>query len=146
MSPCSYELRRRVVDHTVPMKDDRKSLGELADLAQTSDEALAELVAGDRERRTLIEAQYPGLFAAATRLFFDIDPVGINFESNTDEYESEVGTVLPRLESAGTVADVERIVREEFVKWFGASYEGHRTDRLASELWSLWKAWKSTTR
>ena len=72
--------------------------------------------------------------------------MGINFELNTEEYDPEVSSVLPRLESARGVADVRRILREEFLKWFEASYEGERSDRLASELWALWQGWKSTRR
>jgi hypothetical protein len=84
-----------------------------------------------------------GLFAATSDLFFRADPLGINFESNADEYEPEVGTVLPRLESAGSVGDVEQILREEFSRWFGDVFDGRSTDRLAPELWSLWQTWKS---
>jgi hypothetical protein len=97
----------------------------------------------ERER---VKAQYGGLFVAAADLFFRVDPAGINFAFNTDEYEPEVGTVLPRLESAGSVGDVVRILREEFSNWFGDSFDGQRTDQLAPELWSLWQARKSTGR
>jgi hypothetical protein len=125
------------------MADDAKTLDELADLARRGDTALFDTTADERERRKLVKAQYAGLFAAVTDLFFRVDPVGINFESNADEYEPEVGTVLPRLESAGSVGDVERILREEFSRWFGDSFDGQSSDRLAPELWSLWQARKS---
>ena len=44
------------------------------------------------------------------------DPVGINFESNTDEYEPEVGTILPQLRSCKSADDVRRMVDREFVR------------------------------
>ena len=128
------------------MNDDPKTLDDLADLARTSDNAMSEWIADKRDERERVKAQYAGLFVAATDLFFRVDPAGINFESNTDEYEPEVGTVLPRLESAGSVGDVARILREEFSSWFGDSFDGQRTDQLAPELWSLWQARKSTGR
>lgn len=121
--------------------DERPTPG---DLAQGWDPAVIERADYEHRGRQLVKARYPSLFAAVTDLFFRIDPVGINFETNTDEYEPEVGTVLPRLELARSVADVREIVREELVVWFGRPYEGEATDRLASELWSLWQTWKST--
>jgi len=33
------------------------------------------------------------------------DPIGINFEVNTDEYESEAGTILPKLRSCRSADD-----------------------------------------
>ena len=48
------------------------------------------------ERRKLRE-EYGILFESVAALLFKHDPVGINFDHNTDEYESEAGTILPRL-------------------------------------------------
>ena len=146
MSPGSGSHEAPSLHHTVPMNDDPKTLDDLAERARTSDSALFETIADKRDQRERVKAQYAGLFPAATALFFRVDPAGINFETNTDEYEPEVGTVLPRLESAGSVGDVARILREEFSSWFGDSFDGQSTDRLAPELWSLWQAWQSTGR
>src|SRR6266513_2027251 len=114
------------VDDSV-LVDERPTLG---DLAERWDATVAERADDERRQRHLLQARYAGLFAAATDLFFAIDPVGINFETNVDEYEPEVGTVLPRLESAESVEDARQILHEELVSWFGAPYEGARTDRL----------------
>jgi hypothetical protein len=122
------------------MTDDRNTLGDLSNRNMLGDPADV----GDRRR--LVKTEYAGLYAAATHLFFKVDPIGINFASNSDEYEPEVGTVLPRLESAESVDDVGRILREEFRRWFGDVFDGRSTDRLAPELWSLWQAWKSSHR
>ncbi len=45
--------------------------------------------------------------------------MGINFESNTDEYEPEVDTILPRIKDLNERKEIELVVREEFEKWFG---------------------------
>jgi len=50
--------------------------------------------------REPIEKSYPRLFDTMAEILFRHDPLGINFEHNTDEYPPEVGTILPRLESA----------------------------------------------
>jgi hypothetical protein len=45
-----------------------------------------------------------------------------------DEYDPEVSTILPRLREARAAVDVQRIVHEEFVRWFGANLVGPLTD------------------
>jgi hypothetical protein len=72
-------------------------------------------------------------------MFFRADPVGINFETNTDEYEPEVRTVLPRLPHASSAVDVQRILHEEFSAWFGSSAgPAERYESLAQDVWQLW--------
>jgi hypothetical protein len=84
--------------------------------------------------------QSPGLYARLLVSFFRHDPMGINFGSNTDEYAPEVDTVLPRLSSASNTMDVQRILHEEFVRWFDGSTAGspERYRPLAEAVWSLW--------
>jgi hypothetical protein len=90
--------------------------------------------------RQRLRTQYAGLYEAALALLYHHDPVGINFEINPDEYEPEVGTILPRLQSCGSPKDVQQVVYEEFQRWFANSsgpYEGYES--IASELWELWR-------
>jgi hypothetical protein len=71
-----------------------------------------------RRRRTELRERYRVAYDGLSKILFTEDPVGINFEENTDEYEPEVGTIIPRLGDCRSVDDVRRIVHEEFVKWF----------------------------
>jgi hypothetical protein len=93
-----------------------------------------------RWRRSHIKRKYPHLFNEASALLFRFDPIGINFEDNTDEYEPEVGTILPRLPHCHSSADARRVVFEEFRKWFGPETAGDemKYDAIAAELWVLW--------
>lgn len=77
-----------------------------------------------REKRADLKRAYGAAYARLSEILFREDPIGINFEENTDEYEPEVGTILPRLRDACSVDDVRQIVHEEFVKWFDASTAG----------------------
>jgi hypothetical protein len=77
--------------------------------------------------RDRLKKQYGLLFATVAALLFESDPIGINFGDNTDEYEPEAGTILPRLASAKSVDDVQTIVDEEFSRWFRQS--GRRSSR-----------------
>jgi hypothetical protein len=48
-----------------------------------------------REERSRLRQVYGTLFDAVAALLFRSDPVGINFESNPGEYQTEAGTILP---------------------------------------------------
>jgi len=92
-----------------------------------------------QERRRL-KAEHRQLYDEVAALLFRHDPEGINFETNTDEYEPEVGTILPRLRSCRSEHDVLQVVHEEFVRWFGADTAGprERYAKIAAEIWQLW--------
>src|SRR5271155_4610832 len=93
-----------------------------------------------RWRRSYVKRRYATLFDDASALLFRHDPIGINCEDNTDEYDPEVGTILPRLSRCHSYAAVRGVVFEEFCKWFGPETAGDemRYDSVASELWELW--------
>jgi hypothetical protein len=108
---------------------------------------MAESEAGEqiREKRRQLKAQYGELYDATSALLFRHDPVGINFETNSDEYEPEVGTILPRLQTCRSADDVRQVVHEEFVRWFDASSAGpkeHYT-KIAEEIWPLWQKFRT---
>jgi hypothetical protein len=83
---------------------------------------------------------YGKLFDDVSSLLFRHDPIGINFDTNTDEYDPEARTILPRLSQCQSEADVLMVVIEEFHRWFGDDIredkEGYRS--IASEIWQLW--------
>jgi hypothetical protein len=92
------------------------------------------------ERRQL-KAEYGELFESITTLLFRHDPIGINFEVNPDEYQPETGTILPRLRTCESSADVLRVVHEEFSRWFGIDTAGsvERYSEIADGIWQLWQ-------
>lgn len=85
---------------------------------------------------------YKHLYEEVEEILFRYDPVGINFGENTDEYDPEVGTILPRLKEVCSEADVHGIVHEEFVRWFGASDAGAKDRQpykdASREIWLAW--------
>lgn len=113
------------------------------DPAESDRQARRERVRGQRKA---LKRQYKGVFAELTRAFFEADPAGINFDTNTDEYEPEVGTVLPRLTGARSAADVKNILIEEFTFWFEGSYDPKRLAELSETVWQLWSATDDRTR
>jgi hypothetical protein len=107
----------------------------MADMPRTREQIL-------QERRQL-KAEYGQLFDSVAALIFRHDPLGIAFDNeNTDEYEPETGTILPRLRGCESPAEALRVVHEEFVRWFDADTAGpeERYAEIASEIWQLWRS------
>jgi hypothetical protein len=95
--------------------------------------------------REALKWQYGKLFAAISEALFEADPVGINFEINTAEYEPEVGTIIPRLSSAQSAEDVQAIIHEEFCRWFDPVSTGAKEKYAAvsEKVWTLWLKYQS---
>jgi hypothetical protein len=95
-----------------------------------------------RKERAALRQRYRDLFDAVAAILFHADPIEINFETNTDEYEPEVGTILPRLRQDSTVENVARIVHEEFVHWFGIDVAESSENYLsvAARILDAWQA------
>jgi len=92
------------------------------------------------EERRHLKAEYGTLFDAVSALLFRHDPIGIAFDNeNTDEYDPETDTILPRLRNCESPSDVQRVVHDEFVRWFDAGNSGpaERYALIASEIWEL---------
>ena len=93
------------------------------------------------EARRRLKAEYPILFDKIAALLFRYDPIRISFEVNPNEYETEAATILPRLQNCQSAGDVQRVVHEEFVRWFDGSIAGQEKDYrdIASEIWQMWQ-------
>ena len=94
-----------------------------------------------QEEKKRFKAEYGELYFKVSEILFRHDPEGINFETNTDEYEPEVETILPRLKEASSATDLRRIIREEFIRWFGADEVGPESEfeEIAQEVWTAYQ-------
>jgi hypothetical protein len=92
-----------------------------------------------RAVRSAVQARDPTFFAAVSKAMFERDPMGINFTDNTDEYDAEAGTVIPRLAACRSIEEVAQVLLEEFRSWFGVETAGDiPTYRaLAADIWLL---------
>jgi hypothetical protein len=92
------------------------------------------------EERKRLRSEYRELFDSVSSVLFRHDPIEINFETNTDEYEPEVCTILPRLGDCASEADVARVVHEEFMRWFGEDSvsTADQYAEISAEIWRLW--------
>ena len=94
-----------------------------------------------KARRNRIKSDYRELYDSVSKILFTHDPIEINFETNDDEYEPEVSTILPRLKNCNSVTDVLIVIHEEFTKWFDEDTAGgkERYEQIAEEIWELWQ-------
>ena len=97
--------------------------------------------AENRRRRSELRRRFKGLYEEVTRILFEEDPIRINFETNTDEYEPEAGTILPRLRGCATAEDVRMLVHTEFVHWFGSEIAGP-AEKYTSAAKRIWEAFQ----
>ena len=94
------------------------------------------------EDRRRLKNKYGQLFDLVSAILFQADPIGIAFENpNTDEYDPEAETILPRMERCANVEDTLRVVHEEFVRWFDADNAGPKESyrKVATDIWQLWQ-------
>jgi hypothetical protein len=105
-----------------------------------SERATPEDIKRLREERKRLKAEYATLFNTLSEILFRNDPVGINFGFNTDEYEAETGSILPRLRDCVSLADVKKVVYREFLHWFGDSAGPEsKYDVIAEQVWEMWQ-------
>ena len=72
-----------------------------------------------------------------SKLLFEKDPIGINYENNTDEYDSEAVMIFQKLNKCRSVEDVKTLVYQVFVGQFDKEIAGpieHYAD-IAEELY-----------
>lgn len=74
---------------------------------------------------------YGKLFADVSDSLFQADPIGINFDDNTDEYALEAGTIIPRLKNRQFCPRCSGHGQAEL------AYRGHRTSSASLLLSTL---------
>ena len=93
-----------------------------------------------REKQKRLRGEYKTLYEKVADILNRHDPIGLNVGEQRDEYEPEVGTILPRLKEARSEEELRRIIHEEFVRWFGTETAGPapRYGSTASDIWKFW--------
>ena len=103
-------------------------------------EANAEMIRVAKADRVQRLAGHEEIVAKFEALLFERDPIGISFESNTDEYRAEAETIALRFLDDDPIEDPGRIAYEEFARWFGHEICGPPSSyqAIGRDLWQLW--------
>ena len=99
-----------------------------------------------RKQLPAVKAEFGPLFQEVSAILFRHDPMHINAGFNSDEYDPEVGTILPRLKDCRSARDVQKVVYEEFEQWFGIPGEREKYRLASLEIWSAWQRFENTKR
>ena len=93
------------------------------------------------DERLRLKAEHGELFDSISAILFRYDPICINFDFNTTEYDEEAGTILAKLHTCHSVDEVLQVVHQEFVHWFDPVTVGpaERYTGIATEVWQLWQ-------
>jgi hypothetical protein len=98
-----------------------------------------------KERRAL-KGEYKELFLAVSAILFRHNTIGLDFETNIDEYDPEVSPLLARLKTCHSAADVQTAAHEVFIMMFDAQIAGPRDlyAGIGADVWALWntRSWK----
>lgn len=91
------------------------------------------------KKRKILEKHEPLLFKKVVEILFKHDPMGIDYEVNTNEYEPEAGTIIPRLATCSKLIEARKVIYEEFIRWFydDVGSESEYTE-VAKEIWNTW--------
>jgi len=95
-----------------------------------------------RLERQRMKERFGTLYSGVRAIVNRHDPVGlIRIGAPDDEYDAEIGTILPRLQGAMSSEDVQQIVYEEFRRWFDSSarWSAAEYEVMAREIWELWQ-------
>jgi|SRR5215510_9979511 len=90
--------------------------------------------------------KYARLVEAVSNAINRADPIGLLATGcPTDEYAPEVGSIVPRLNVANSAGDVQSILSEEFVSWFGEAGPRDSYKTAADDVWNALVEYRRTT-
>jgi hypothetical protein len=92
--------------------------------------------------RAELKKTHGKLFQDVSAILYKLDPIGIGARTGgpSDEYDAEAGTIIPRLKECKAAVDAQKVVFEEFVRWFGADTAGNYQSYV-DEGAAIWDAW-----
>ena len=94
-----------------------------------------------------MDKRYQDLVAAVERAINDADPIGLLAGgAPSDEYASEIGTIIPLLANAQRPDDVTGVLNGEFLRWFGEETAGPRQvyEASARQIWDALLEYRKT--
>ena len=56
---------------------------------------------------------------------FEKDPISISTKGNPDEYDAEAKSILEKIHGGLTVDEIQTIIFQEFINWFGEDTAGN---------------------
>lgn len=101
-----------------------------------------------RQRKQLYEARraeltlgFQNLAQRISAILFRLDPLGLAFGANSDEYDAQARVILTRLLECRSENDLIVALHELFCRDFGPEKAGTslRYRPVAREIWAVWR-------
>lgn len=94
--------------------------------------------------RLALKARFGALYDQLLAELFALDPIGINYGHNTDEYDPEVRPILAGIGQCASREHVLALVHRTFVQLFDPEMAGavERYDPIADWLWAERHRWQ----
>ena len=92
----------------------------------------------EKSEKAQLKAKYRKLWKIVDSAIRKEDPIGLlRLGAPSDEYDPEIGTILPRLKSASSQSELRRIIHQEFLHWFGEPTTGPESayEDIANDIW-----------
>jgi len=95
-----------------------------------------------RAARKRFQAQYRALYGEVLEFLFQIDPLAVHQQDNTNRLVPETASILARLRDARLAEDVEQIIQEELRRWYGRRCMAHLDpERLTDATIAICTVW-----
>lgn len=96
----------------------------------------------ESEYRAIREKDHPKEFIDINLVLFKYDPIGLNFDTNFDEYEGEARRILERYKEAKDEEQLAAIIKQVFIEQFDEKLASRYITTeaylsMAKEIWAI---------
>jgi hypothetical protein len=95
----------------------------------------------DRQQHRMLQKEYGNFYRAVSDIVFRHNPMELDGNHNTGDYDPEVDVLLSRIREAENLSALQELLFEVFLADFGEENCGSREryDVAASEIWKAYE-------
>jgi hypothetical protein len=100
----------------------------------------------DRQQHRMLQKEYGNFYRAVSDIVFRHNPMELDGNHNTGDYDPEVDVLLSRIREAENLSALQELLFEVFLADFGEENCGSREryDVAASEIWKAYERHRAT--
>ena len=101
---------------------------------------------GDRLQHRMLQKEYGNFYRTVSDILFRHNPMELDGNHNTGDYDPEIDILLSRIQEAEHLAALQELLWEIFRTDFGAEICGSREryEVAASEIWNAYQRHRKT--
>jgi len=100
----------------------------------------------DRQQHRMLQKEYGNFYRAVSDIVFRHNPMELDGNHNTGDYDPEIDMFLSRIREAENLSALQELLFEVFLTDFGEENCGSREryDVAASEIWKAYERHRAT--